>query len=94
MGRTESLIWNRLRGEPWLVEQSNSNSKSFHESEMALFYECMQQYARKVLDTADIVRDAGEQSPRYQELPRLRVATRRPLALRVARSGSSARIGP
>ena len=24
----------------------------------ALFYECMQQYARKVLDTADIVRDA------------------------------------
>ena len=23
-----------------------------------LFYECMQQYARKVLDTADIVRDA------------------------------------
>jgi hypothetical protein len=25
---------------------------------MALFFECMQQCARKVLDTADIVRDA------------------------------------
>ncbi len=28
------------------------------QSEMALFYKCMQQYARKVLDTADIVSDA------------------------------------
>ena len=30
----------------------------FIESEMALFYECMLKCARKLLDTADIVRDA------------------------------------
>ena len=30
----------------------------FHESEMALFSECRDSYARKVLDTADIVREA------------------------------------
>jgi hypothetical protein len=30
----------------------------FNESEMALFSECMLQCARKVLDTADIVREA------------------------------------
>jgi hypothetical protein len=35
-----------------------SKSKSFHESEMALFYECMLKCARKVLDTAGIVREA------------------------------------
>jgi len=34
-----------------------SKSKSFNESEMALFSECMPSCARKVLDTADIVRD-------------------------------------
>jgi hypothetical protein len=32
--------------------------KTFNESEMALFCECMPPCARKVLDTADIVRDA------------------------------------
>ena len=31
--------------------------KPFYESEMALFYECIQKCARKLLDTADIVRD-------------------------------------
>jgi hypothetical protein len=30
----------------------------FNESEMALFFECMLSCARKVLDTADIVREA------------------------------------
>ena len=30
----------------------------FIESEMALFYECMLKCARKLLDTADIVREA------------------------------------
>jgi hypothetical protein len=34
------------------------HGKPFHESEMALFSECMPTCARKVLDTADIVRDA------------------------------------
>jgi len=33
-------------------------AKTLCESEMALFPECMPQYAQKVLDTADIVRDA------------------------------------
>jgi hypothetical protein len=37
-----------------LAEQSNS----FNESEMALFYECMLKCAPKLLDTADIVREA------------------------------------
>jgi hypothetical protein len=37
----------------------------FNESEMALFYECTDGYAQKVLDTADIVRDAI-----YQQLRR------------------------
>src|ERR1700722_11895110 len=50
MGRTES--WpHRLEASPgW-------QAQTFHESEMALFYECMQLCARKVIDTADIVRD-------------------------------------
>jgi len=36
----------------------------FNESEMALFSECMLECARKVLDTADIVREAI-----FQQLP-------------------------
>jgi hypothetical protein len=35
-----------------------SKSNSFNESEMALFYECMLMCARKLLDTADIVKEA------------------------------------
>ena len=35
-----------------------AKANGFHESEMALFYECMLQCARKLLDTADIVREA------------------------------------
>jgi hypothetical protein len=38
--------------------QSNGNGNSFNESEMALFYECMRCVLKKLLDTADIVRDA------------------------------------
>jgi hypothetical protein len=34
-----------------------SKSKSFNESEMALFFEYMPSCVRKALDTADIVRD-------------------------------------
>jgi hypothetical protein len=37
-----------------LAEQSNS----FNENEMPLFYECMLKCAPKLLDTADIVREA------------------------------------
>jgi len=55
MGRTEFLTL-RIRSEP-KVGLANLN-----ESEMALFSECMQQCARKVLDTADIVR-GGDLSP-------------------------------
>jgi hypothetical protein len=52
MGRTESWPENDYeRAYGW-------KSNTIHESEMALFSECMQWCARKVLDTADIVRDA------------------------------------
>src|SRR5208337_2796431 len=37
-------------------------AQTFYESEMALFYECIQKCARKLLDTADIVRD-GDFTP-------------------------------
>jgi hypothetical protein len=50
MGRTEFLP-QRLEVSPGWKAQTT------HESEMALFSECMQECARKVLDTADIVRD-------------------------------------
>jgi hypothetical protein len=55
MGRTEFLP-QRLEVSPGWKAQTT------HESEMALFSECMQECARKVLDTADIVRD-GDFSP-------------------------------
>ena len=35
-----------------------SKGNSFNESEMALFYECTLKCAQKLLDTADIVREA------------------------------------
>ena len=35
----------------------------FHESEMPLFFECTLKCAPKLLDTADIVRDAMFQQP-------------------------------
>jgi hypothetical protein len=40
-----------------------SQSNSFNESEMALFYECILKCAQKLLDTADIVREAILQQP-------------------------------
>ena len=52
MGRTESPDLKRLRASlGW-------NGRTFNESEMALFSECMVQCAQKLLDTADIVREA------------------------------------
>jgi len=52
MGRTESWPENDYeRAYGW-------KGNTFNESEMALFFECMLQCARKVLDSADIVRDA------------------------------------
>jgi hypothetical protein len=53
MGRTEcpNLKW--ITSEPGLVAHS-----LFYESEMALFPECTESCAQKVVDTADIVRDA------------------------------------
>ena len=35
-----------------------AKSKSFNESEMALFYECMERCGKKVLDSAGVVREA------------------------------------
>jgi hypothetical protein len=52
MGRTEIPDLKLITSEPWLVWQI------FNESEMARSSECQDYYARKVLDTADIVRDA------------------------------------
>jgi len=43
-------------------------AQTIYESEMALFSECMQGCARKVLDTADIVRD-GDFSPTISRRP-------------------------
>ena len=40
-----------------------SKSNRFNESEMALFYECMLKCARKLLDAADIVREAMLRKP-------------------------------
>jgi hypothetical protein len=41
-----------IASEPWL------DGHTFNESEMALFNECMLSCAQKVVDTADIVREA------------------------------------
>ena len=46
-----------IASEPWLVR------RFFHESEMALLFECTQECAPKELDTAGIIRD-GDLSPR------------------------------
>jgi hypothetical protein len=53
MGRTEFLTWKTITREPTV-----GKGNTIYESEMALFFECMLSCARKVLDTADIVRDA------------------------------------
>jgi hypothetical protein len=53
MGRTEFLTWKTITSEPTV-----GKGNTIYESEMALFFECMLWCARKVLDTADIVRDA------------------------------------
>src|ERR1035441_9645480 len=59
MGRTEFLTGNGLRASlGW-----QSKSKSFHESEMARSSECTEQYAQKVFDNADIVREAIYRQP-------------------------------
>jgi len=51
-GRTEFWL-QRLEASPGWKAQTT------HESEMALFYECMQWCARILLETADIVRDGA-----------------------------------
>jgi hypothetical protein len=52
MGRTESL---NLKND---YERACGWYGHFNKSEMALFSECTDRYAQKLLDTADIVRDA------------------------------------
>ncbi|MGC2173208.1 MAG: hypothetical protein WA555_03485, partial [Candidatus Sulfotelmatobacter sp.] len=42
-------------------------AQTIYESEMALFSECMQRCARKVLDTADIVRDRDVSTVKMQD---------------------------
>src|SRR3984885_5563131 len=59
MGRTEFLTRTRLRASlGW-------KGRTFNESEMARFSKCTDQCASKVLDTADIVRDAIFQQPSF-----------------------------
>src|ERR1051326_3760197 len=60
MGRTECQTRILIASGLWLVSKgkSNSSSNSSNESEMVLFFECMLLCAQKVLDTADIVREA------------------------------------
>jgi hypothetical protein len=52
MGRTESL---NLKND---YERARGWYGHFNKSEMALFSECTDRYAQKLLDTADIVREA------------------------------------
>ena len=52
MGRTESL---NLKND---YERACGWFGHFNKSEMALFSECTDRYAQKLLDTADIVREA------------------------------------
>jgi hypothetical protein len=52
MGRTESL---NLKND---YERACGWYGHFNKSEMALFSECTDRYAQKLLDTADIVREA------------------------------------
>jgi hypothetical protein len=59
MGRTESPNLKTITSEPVV------GSGHFNKSEMALFSECTDRYAQKLLDTADIVREAI-----YQQLGR------------------------
>jgi hypothetical protein len=54
MGRTEFQTWILTTSEPGLAEQK----QQLQRDEMALFHERMLKYARKLLDTADIVREA------------------------------------
>ena len=75
MGRTESL---NLKND---YERACGWYGHFNKSEMALFSECTDRYAQKLLDTADIVRDAIFQqlgtcarSPIYQRRQRLEPA--------------------
>jgi hypothetical protein len=57
MGRTESL---NLKND---YERACGWYGHFNKSEMALFSECTDRYAQKLLDTADIVRDAFVMCP-------------------------------
>jgi hypothetical protein len=59
MGRTESL---NLKND---YERACGWCGHFNKSEMALFSECTDRYAQKLLDTADIVRDAILRQARY-----------------------------
>jgi hypothetical protein len=60
MGRTEFQTCRLIASEPWL------DRHIFNESEMARSSECTDSYAQKVLDTADIVREAMFQQLSFQ----------------------------
>jgi len=58
-------VTEEMHGSDWVPDLKNDYERAYgwkgntiHESEMALFFECMLQCARIVLDRADIVREA------------------------------------
>jgi hypothetical protein len=53
MGRIETSDLKRITSEPY-----GWKSKTFNESEMAVFSECMEKYAKKGIDSAGVVREA------------------------------------
>ena len=58
MGRIETSDLKRITSEPTV---GKAKSKTFNESEMALFSECMEKYAKKGIDSAGVVREAISQ---------------------------------
>jgi hypothetical protein len=54
MGRIETSDLKRITSEPVV---GKAKSKTFNESEMALFSECMQKCGKKGIDRAGVVRD-------------------------------------
>ena len=68
MGRTESP---NLKND---YERACGWYGHFNKSEMALFSECTDRYAQKLLDTADIVREAMLRRQCFEMLPTPRLS--------------------
>ena len=76
MGRTEFLT-PTIRSEPWVGKRKPTKRAKWRS-----FYECMQECAQNLVDTADIVRDGDVTQLRittgaYSALFRLRTSSRK-----------------